>query len=172
MAQLKYVVDALNAYADKIRRERAIGGGPLGPNGVDGFPGTSAGPSTHPEGPNGIPAQPPSTSFGTPGNMPGLSHIPPPADTQGTSQADGPSKQPKTASQSAQASGSTPVAQASTPASAPTPGGPTTPSMANASLKRKAPPARSGEDSPTTANADGQQPAKKNARKRGRTQGS
>ncbi|TFK88377.1 hypothetical protein K466DRAFT_547216 [Polyporus arcularius HHB13444] len=166
-------VDALSAYADKIRRERALGGGPLGPNGVDGFAGNGAGPSPFPEGPNGVPAQAlgPSTSFGTPGNMPGPSHAPPPVETQGASQGEGASKQAKAAPQPPQASGSTPVAQASTPASAPTPGGPTTPSMANASLKRKAPPARSGEDSPTTAHTD-QPPAKKNARKRGRTQGS
>ena len=81
------------------------------------------------------------------------------------------SKQAKTP-QAAQASGSTPVAQASTPASAPTPGGPTTPSMANATLKRKAPSGRPGEDSPTAANADVQPAAKRQNRKRGKTQGS
>ncbi|OSD01741.1 hypothetical protein PYCCODRAFT_1468324 [Trametes coccinea BRFM310] len=92
--------------------------------------------------------------------------------SQNTPQSDGADVKPPKGLNQTQASGSTPSASASTPASAPTPGGPTTPSMANATLKRKAPSGRNGEESPTTANADQQPAAKRAPRKRGRTQGS
>lgn len=163
--------DALARFADKLRAAHANNRGvPMtglpyhiegsssfdghGINGINGAPtmftnhaaNAVAGPSQGPS--SGVQSQNASQSDGTDGKA-----------GQGTPQA-------------SQASGSTPVASASTPASAPTPGGPTTPSMANASLKRKQPTGgRAGDDSPTTANAEGQ-PAKRAARKRGRTQGS
>ena len=159
--------DALRAFADKIREEQALSRGSYVGN-LLMAPG-----SGYSDAPNGmaIPTAGPSTSFGVMGTMPGPSQPAPGGDQQNIGQADGTGKSAKAAPQSAQASGSTP--SASTPASAPTPGGPTTPSMANASLKRKAPPSqRAGDDSPTTANSEQPPSAKRVSRKRGRTQGS
>ena len=160
------LTDALKAFAQKLRDEHR-----------GNYNGTLLIPVNPPylEVPNGVVVPPsgPSTSFGSMGVMPGPSQPPPSGEQPSTSQPDGGPKSAKAAPQSAQASGSTP--SASTPASAPTPGGaPNTPSIANASLKRKQPPSqRTGEDSPTTANAStDQQPAKRANRKRGRTQGS
>ncbi|KAH9853392.1 LIM-domain binding protein-domain-containing protein [Lenzites betulinus] len=166
-------VDALAKFAEKLRAARMMSravpmtglGGPVPPyhvesssafeghgmNGINGAVSNAsnaiAGPSSGPAGgdPSQRPAQPDAMDV----------------------------KQGKGTPQASQASGSTPAASASTPASAPTPGGPTTPSMANATLKRKAPQGgRAGDDSPTTANAEQAPPAKRVARKRGRTQGS
>ncbi|KAI1788972.1 LIM-domain binding protein-domain-containing protein [Ganoderma leucocontextum] len=160
--------DALKAFAQKLREEhRGNYNGNL-------LISVNPGYSEIPHGPGGAATSGPSTSFGNMGIMPGPSQPPPSGDQPSTSQPDGVPKSAKAAPpQSAQASGSTP--SASTPASAPTPGGaPTTPSIANTSLKRKQPPSqRTGDDSPTTANANTeQQPAKRANRKRGRTQGS
>ena len=161
------LIDALKAFAQKLRDEHR-----------GNYNGNLIIPVNPPysEVPNGVGVPPsgPSTSFGNMGAMPGPSQPLPSGEQPSTSQPDGGPKSAKAAPpQSAHASGSTP--SASTPASAPTPGGaPTTPSIANASLKRKQPPSqRTGEDSPTTANASTDpQPAKRANRKRGRTQGS
>ncbi|PIL36623.1 hypothetical protein GSI_00312 [Ganoderma sinense ZZ0214-1] len=160
--------DALKAFAQKLREEHRGNY-----NGTVVIP-INASYSEVPNGAGMVSSGPP-TSFGSMGTMAGPSQPPPSGEQPSTSQADsGPKSAKATPLQSAQASGSTP--SASTPAaSAPTPGGaPTTPSIPNASLKRKAPPSqRTGEDSPTTANANTeQQPAKRANRKRGRTQGS
>nr|VWO98933.1 Acyl-CoA desaturase (EC [Ganoderma boninense] len=159
--------DALKAFAQKLREEHRgnYNGIFIPPKAV--YPDVSNG--------TGMASSGPPASFGNMGTMPGPSQPPPSSEQPSTSQSDGGQKSTKaTPLQAAQASGSTP--SASTPAaSAPTPvGAPTTPSIPNASLKRKAPPSqRTGEDSPTTANANTeQQPAKRANRKRGRTQGS
>ncbi|KAJ8502075.1 hypothetical protein ONZ51_g198 [Trametes cubensis] len=169
-------VDALAAFADKIRAARATHRGPPLP----GLDGTGLGMHTEGSsafdghGMNGVNGAPSAMFMHNTANVAGPSQGPSTAtQPQNASQADGVDvKPPKGTPQSAQASGSTPAASASTPASAPTPGGPTTPSMTNASLKRKAPPgAGRGEDSPTTSNAEQQPAAKRASRKRGRTQG-
>ncbi|TBU27697.1 LIM-domain binding protein-domain-containing protein [Dichomitus squalens] len=155
--------DALRAFADKIREEQAANRG--------SYSGNVMGGSTYSEPPNGIPTAGPSTSLGHMGSAPAPSQPTSSSDQQNVGQLDGAGRSAKATPQSAQASGSTP--SASTPASAPTPGGPTTPSMANASLKRKAPSSqRAGDDPPTTANSEPQPTAKRGSRKRTKTQGS
>lgn len=160
------LTDALKSFAQKLRDEHRgnYNGNVLIP--------VNPAYSEVPNGAGMVSSGPPA-SFG--GSMPGPSQTPLGGEQPSTSQQDSGLKSAKAAPlQPAQASGSTP--SASTPAaSAPTPGGaPTTPSIPNATLKRKAPPGqRTGEDSPTTANASTeQQPAKRANRKRGRTQGS
>ncbi|CDO74192.1 hypothetical protein BN946_scf185043.g244 [Trametes cinnabarina] len=165
-------IDALHTFAQQIRQARALNHGPpitgipihhsegssaFDGHGMNGLNGASQSMFMHNSGNAAGPSQ------GSPRNA-GQSHNAP--------QTDGAEVKPPKGTAQPQVSGSTPSASGSTPASAPTPGGPTTPSMANATLKRKAPSGRTGEESPTTANADQPPAAKRAPRKRGRTQGS
>ncbi|KAI0366206.1 hypothetical protein BV20DRAFT_662877 [Pilatotrama ljubarskyi] len=162
-------VDALARFADKLRLARGIPRGYLLPAPPTYTPHVEGSSAFDGHGLNGVNGTPPNMFMHGSGNTAGSSQGSSGGEpSQNASQPDG--VDAKQAKGTPQASGSTP-ASASTPAAAPTPGGPTTPSMANATLKRKAPPTRSGDDSPTTANAD-QPPAKRAPRKRGRTQGS
>ncbi|KAH9950147.1 LIM-domain binding protein-domain-containing protein [Amylocystis lapponica] len=133
------------------------------------IPGSSSGSSF--SGANG--AGPSASHYpGAPGTSaaPSQGHPPPSTPQNQPAVLDAKSQQKAPAAPSSQASGSTP-ASASTPAAA-TPGGPsTTPSMASATLKRKAPGGRPDTSSPTMANAEQAPPAKRVTRKRGRTQG-
>ncbi|KAH9942987.1 LIM-domain binding protein-domain-containing protein [Epithele typhae] len=148
-------VEALGAFAERLRMERIRNPSMMmesaprptySSDGLNDMAGPTPGPSTT------TPAMGPSQPLG------------------GSPMAIDGSKQSKG---TPAASASTPVASASTPASAPTPGGPTTPSIANATLKRKAPAGgRTGEDSPTATVGDSAPAAKRPNRKRGKTQGS
>ncbi len=174
--------DALVQYARKLRETGSgnpngvnphpgMGGGGAGPSGSGGGGGMMNGGMF--DGVNGIVPTTPSVTLysGTP-STPGTQPTAAPTPQNGGSPPDG-SKQNKSGPSSQTQGSSTPTSgptSASTPAAATPTALTNTPSMANATLKRKANP---GGDvtSPTTSNPDQAPPSKRQTRKRGRTQG-